>query len=97
MRKTIAAVVAALTVTGAVSSGSASAQQPYYHRISHHGPVVAAGLMGAALSSTLADSSRGRFANGYYYGPPAYAYDYYYGPGYARYYYSPGSYYYWLR
>jgi hypothetical protein len=43
---------------------------------------VAAGVAGLAIGAALADSGRGRYVDGYYYGPPAYAYEYYYGPGY---------------
>jgi hypothetical protein len=87
MRKLIAAGLAALTVAGGLSAAPAQAQYHRdwddYHR--HHdnsGAAVAAGIAGLALGAALADNGRGRYAEGYYYGPPAYAYDYYYGPNY---------------
>ena len=92
MRKIIAAGLTALTLASGLSVGPASAQG-YYHRDyrdyryrSDHdndaGAAIGAGIAGLALGAALADSGRGRYADGYYYGPPAYAYNYYYGSGY---------------
>jgi hypothetical protein len=89
MRTFIAAGLAALTLAGGLSAGTASAQG-YYHRSwdrdrrhdNDAGAAVAAGIAGLALGAALSDEGRGRYVDGYYYGPPANAYDYYYGTGY---------------
>ena len=87
MRKFIVAGIAALTLAGGLSAGPAAAQGYYHREYDRHrdrdsGAAVAAGIAGLALGAALADNGRGRYADGYYYGPPGYAYDYYYGPGY---------------
>ena len=89
MRKFLAASLAALTFAGAIAAGSASAQ-PYRYRDNDYrgyhrddaGAAVAAGIVGLAVGAALSNDGRGRYAGGYYYGPPRYAYDYYYGPRY---------------
>ena len=88
MRKFLTASIAALTFAGAIAAGSASAQ-PYRnnrdydrHNRSDAGAAVAAGIAGLAVGAALADGGRGRYADGYYYGPPRYAYEHYYGPRY---------------
>ena len=86
MRKFVFAGMAALTLAGVLSAGSASAESDHrgYNRHGDRdgGAAVAAGIAGLALGAALSDDGRGRYAEGYYYGPPAYAYDYYYGTGY---------------
>ncbi len=85
MRKFLAASMAALTFAGALAAGPASAQyrRDYdRHRHGDAGAAVAAGIAGLAVGSALANSGRGSYSDGYYYGPSRYAYDYYYGPRY---------------
>jgi hypothetical protein len=89
MRKIIAAGLTALTLVGSLSAGAASAQDwrrdgygYRYHHDNDAGAAIGAGIAGLALGAALADSGRGRYVDGYYYGPPAYAYDYYYGSDY---------------
>ena len=86
MRKFITAGLAAVTLAGALAAGPASAQ--YRHRDDDRGrdrdagAAVAAGIAGLAVGAALANGGRGDYRDGYYYGPPRYAYDYYYGPRY---------------
>ena len=85
MRKIIAAGLAALTVAGGLAAGPAFAQR--YHRDydRHHGDAgaaVAAGIAGLAVGAAIANGGQGDYRDGYYYGPPRYAYDYYYGRDY---------------
>jgi len=86
MRKIIAAGLTALTLASSLAvSAPASAQyRRDWDRDRHHhdndaGLAIGAGLTGLALGAALADSGRGRYVDGYYYGPPSYAYRYYYG------------------
>ena len=90
MKKIIAAGLAALTMAAAIAPAvTASAQDRHDNgdrhdgdRHDNNGGAVAAGIAGLAVGAALADSNRGSYRNGYYYGQPQYAYDYYYGPNY---------------
>ena len=87
MRKIIATGLAALTLASGLAAGPASAQD-WRHGYRGHdhdndaGLAIGAGIAGLAVGAALANGGHGRYAEGYYYGPPAYAYNYYYGPSY---------------
>lgn len=89
MRKLIVAGLAALTMTSALAPAvSASAQDRRDHRGDRHdssGAALAAGLTGLAVGAAIANGGRGDYRDGYYYGPPRYAYQHYYGPRYSGY------------
>ena len=88
MKHVIAAGLAALTMAAAIAPAVTAFAQDRHDQ--HHdgdrrdgnGNAVAAGLAGLAVGAAIADSNRGAYRNGYYYGQPQYAYDYYYGPNY---------------
>jgi len=89
MRKTLAAVMAAITFAGAAGAGTAQARSYNYR---HHdrddaGVAIAAGVVGLALGAALASSSRdhGYYERGYY--EPYYGRHYHHG-GYGRGYYG---------
>ncbi len=88
MKRMITAGLAALTLASALAPAvTASAQDRRWDHDrgrdhDHAGAAVAAGIAGLAVGAALANSGRGEYRDGYYYGPPRYAYDYYYGPRY---------------
>ncbi len=91
MKKIIATGLAALTLMGGVTTGSAAFAQDDrgrhdYQRGRDHdnsGAAVAAGIAGLAVGAAIGSSGgRGYYRDGYYYGQPNEAYGYYYGRDY---------------
>ena len=97
MRKIITAGLAALTLAGGLGAASANAQEwRGGHHHGGSGAAVAAGIAGLAIGAAIASSSHDRYydrgyaydrdygdyRSGYYYGPPARAYEDYDGRSY---------------
>lgn len=88
MRKSLAAVMAAITVGGAVATAALPAQAQRYERHDHHrhrndaaGAAIAAGIVGLALGAALT-SNHNNYSYGPHYDRGYYPRGYYYEPGY---------------